>query len=174
MIRSLPARALILCVAALALAPPVVRAQTDLASLAARVQTLEDREAIRALILAYGEAHDNRDYRTFADLFATQGEWVGGLGSASGPEAIFELMDRTIGHDPTPGGSGTYHVMTNEQIVIRGDRASATTKWIYMTPGDEGAPRTVFLGHYDDEFIRENGAWKFLRREAPVDIPIPQ
>jgi hypothetical protein len=43
-----------------------------------------------------------------------------------------------------------------------------------MTPGDEGAPRTVFLGHYDDEFIRENGAWKFLRREAPVDIPIPQ
>jgi uncharacterized protein (TIGR02246 family) len=152
---------------------PVAPAQTDLASLAARVQTLEDREAIRALILAYGEAHDNRDYRRFANLFATQGEWVGGLGSAKGPDAIFELMDRSIGHNPTPGGSGTYHVMTNEQIAIRGDRASATTKWIYLTPGDEGAPRTVFLGHYDDEFIRENGAWKFLRREAPVDIPIP-
>jgi hypothetical protein len=29
----------------------------------------------------------------------------------------------------------------------------------------------VFLGHYDDRFIRENGAWKFLRREAPADIP---
>jgi hypothetical protein len=42
----------------------------DLESLAARVQVLEDREDIRALILAYGAAHDHRDYRTFAALFA--------------------------------------------------------------------------------------------------------
>ena len=143
----------------------------DLESVAARVQILEDREDIRALILAYGAAHDHRDYRTFADLFATEGEWVGGLGSAKGPEAIFALMDRTIGHNPQPNGSGTYHVMTNDQIKIDGDSASATTKWIYITPGDDGAPRMVFLGHYDDKFIRENGEWKFLRREAPADIP---
>lgn len=143
----------------------------DLESIAARVQVLEDREAIRALILAYGQAHDHRDYRTFASLFASQGEWVGGLGSAKGPQAIFELMDRAIGHRPQPNGSGTYHVMTNDQIVIDGDRAFATTKWIYITPGDDNAPRLVFLGHYDDQFIRENGAWKFLRREAPADIP---
>jgi uncharacterized protein (TIGR02246 family) len=143
----------------------------DLESIAARVQVLEDREAIRALILAYGQAHDHRDYRTFANLFASQGEWVGGLGSAKGPQAIFELMDKTIGHNPQPNGSGTYHVMTNDQIVIDGDRASATTKWIYITPGADNAPRLVYLGHYDDQFIRENGAWKFLRREAPADIP---
>ena len=139
--------------------------------LAARVQVLEDREAIRDLILAYGRAHDGRDYRAFAALFATNGEWVGGLGSARGPEAIFKLMDETIGHNPQPGGSGTYHVMTNEQISIDGDRASATTKWIYITPGDDDAPRMVFLGHYLDQFIRENGVWKFLRREAPALIP---
>ena len=156
----------------LLLAPERTEAQ-DLAALAARVQVLEDREDIRELILAYGRAHDGRDYRAFAALFAREGEWVGGLGSAKGPEAIFELMDRTIGHNPQPQGSGTFHVLTNEQIEIDGDRASATTKWIYITPGDDGAPRTVFLGHYDDLFIRENGEWKFLRREAPVDIPIP-
>jgi uncharacterized protein (TIGR02246 family) len=146
----------------------------DLESLAARVQVLEDREAIRALILAYGEAHDNRDYRSFAALFARNGEWVGGLGSARGPDAIFELMDGTIGHNPRPDGSGTYHVMTNDQIVIDGDRASATTKWMYITPGADGAPNMVFLGHYNDQFIREDGQWKFLRREAPVDIPVQQ
>ena len=144
----------------------------DLESLAARVQILEDRESVRALILAYGEAHDNRDYATFADLFAkNDGEWVGGLGSAKGRDAIFELMDSTIGHNPQPGGSGTYHVLTNDQIVIDGDLASATTKWIYVTPGDDGRPKWVFLGHYEDEFIREDGEWKFLRREAPADIP---
>src|SRR5262247_140926 len=75
-------------------------AADDLESLAKRVQVLEDREAIRALILAYGQAHDHRDYKTFASLFATNGEWVGGLGSAKGPQAIFELMDKTIGHNP--------------------------------------------------------------------------
>jgi uncharacterized protein (TIGR02246 family) len=149
-----------------------VQAQ-DLESLAARVRVLEDREAIRALILAYGAAHDGRDYRTFASLFARQGEWVGGLGSAKGPEAIFELMDRTIGHDPQPGGSGTFHMLTNEQIDIEGDRASAKTQWIYVTPADDGGPRMVYFGHYDDRFIREDGEWKFLRREAPVDIPAP-
>ena len=146
----------------------------DLESVAARVQILEDREDIRALILAYGAAHDHRDYRTFSELFASEGEWVGGLGSAKGPEAIFELMNRTIGHNPQANGSGTYHVMTNDQIKIDGDSASATTKWIYITPGDDGAPRMVFLGHYDDQFIRENGEWKFLRREAPADIAPPR
>ena len=39
------------------LAQPQRHAAT-LESLAARVQVLEDREAIRALILAYGTAHD--------------------------------------------------------------------------------------------------------------------
>ena len=149
-------------------------AADDLASLAKRVQVLEDREAIRALILAYGQAHDHRDYRTFSNLFASNGEWVGGLGSAKGPQAIFELMDKTIGHNPLPNGSGTYHVMTNDQIKIDGDRASATTKWIYITPGQNTTPTLVFLGHYEDQFIRENGEWKFLRREAPADIPAPK
>src|SRR5215471_2607813 len=78
-----------------ALAPRFAGA-ADLESLAARVQVLEDREAIRALILAYGQAHDHRDYRTFANLFASNGEWVGGLGTAKGPDAIFQLMDKTI------------------------------------------------------------------------------
>lgn len=146
-------------------------AADDLESVAKRVQVLEDREAIRALILAYGQAHDGRDYRTFSNLFASNGEWVGGLGSAKGPQAIFELMDRTIGHNPQPNGSGTYHVMTNDQIKIDGDRASATTKWIYITPGENNTPTLVFLGRYLDQFVRENGEWKFLRREAPADIP---
>jgi len=142
----------------------------DLQALAARVRVLEDREAIRALILAYGQAHDHRDYRMYASLFATNGEWIGGLGSAKGPDAIFALMDKSIGHNPLPEGSGTFHVLTNDQIVIDGDRASATTKWLYITAADDNSPKPTFLGHYDDQFIRENGQWKFLRRQSLSDI----
>jgi uncharacterized protein (TIGR02246 family) len=145
-------------------------AADDLATLAKRVQMLEDREEIRALIMAYGEAHDHRDYKAFAGLFATEGEWIGGLGAAKGPDAIFALMDKSIGHDPLPEGSGTFHVMTNDQIRIEGDRAWSRTKWLYLTPADDQSPKLTYLGHYDDEFVRENGRWRFLRRQTFSDI----
>jgi uncharacterized protein (TIGR02246 family) len=142
----------------------------DLDQLAKRVQVLEDREEIRALILAYGQAHDHRDYRMFASLFATNGEWIGGLGTAKGPDAIFALMDKSIGHHPLPEGSGTFHVLTNDQIVIDGDRASSVTKWLYLTAADDKSPKLTYLGHYVDQFVRENGRWRFLRRESVSDI----
>ncbi len=52
-------------------------------------------------------------------------------------------------------GSGTYHVLTNEWITLDGDRASALTKWIFITPAADGAPSIQVLGHYNDEFVRE-------------------
>lgn len=95
---------------------------------------------------------------------------MGGLGSAKGPDAIFALMDERIGHNPLPEDSGTFHVMTNEQIEIDGDRASAVTKWLYITRADDNSPKLTSLGHHNDEFIRENGRWPFLRRQSVSDI----
>lgn len=162
--------AVTIALALVGLAPFTPATADDLATLAARVQVLEDREEIRALIMAYGQAHDHRDYRTFASLFAADGEWVGGLGSAKGPDAIFALMDKSIGHNPLPQGSGTFHVMTNDQIEIDGDHATSTTKWIYLTAAEDNSPKLTYLGHYDDVFIRENGRWRFLRRQSFSDI----
>lgn len=142
----------------------------ELADLAKRLQVMEDREAIRSLIIAYGRAHDGRDYKAYSELFAREGEWVSGMGTATGPQAIFEFLDKSIGHNPTPD-SGTYHVMSNEQIDIDGDRASGVTKWVYLTISPDNTPNVTYLGHYVDEFIREDGAWKFLRRQSFRDIP---
>ena len=146
------------------------RAQS-LEDLAARVQMLEDREAIRQLIIDYGTYHDHRDYRSLSSLFAVDGGWESGMGKGEGPEGVFRLMDEAIGHNPLPEGSGTYHVLTNDGITLDGDRASALTKWIFITPAADGAPSIQALGHYNDEFVRESGVWKFLRRGAPVDLP---
>ncbi len=160
-----------LLAAACVLAVPATAQPTGEMGLARRVQVLEDREAIRNLILDYGTYHDHRDYRSLAALFASNGVWESGMGRGEGPGGVFELMDQIIGHNPLPEGSGTYHVLTNDRIRIDGDLASAVTKWMYVTPGENGDPNTVLLGHYADEFIREDGEWKFLRREAPVDLP---
>jgi hypothetical protein len=44
-------------------------------------------------------------------------------------------------------------------------------KWIFVTQGDAKRPQMVYVGHYQDVLIRENGRWKFLKRQAFNDIP---
>jgi SnoaL-like domain len=43
-----------------------------------------------------------------------------------------------------------------------------------VVKGDDGEPVLAKLGHYDDELVREDGSWRFLRRAAPMDIPAPE
>src|SRR5262249_29539302 len=50
----------------------------------ARLQRLEDIEEIRLLLLDYGRFLDARDLAAYSRLFAKDGEWVGGFGSAKG------------------------------------------------------------------------------------------
>ena len=147
-------------------------AQAD-KSLAERIADLEAREQIRELVYAYGHALDHRDFVAFYGLFAEQGgTWVGGFGSATGRDAIFEMMDGSIGHSSEPVQPASHHVFTNMQIEVDGGRARGTTKWIFVVPSQTGDPQWMFLGHYEDEFIREGGRWYFLRREAFTDIPV--
>ena len=51
----------------------------DTVSLSARLQRLEDTEEIRTLLLDYGRLLDLRDLSGYSQLFAKDGEWVGGL-----------------------------------------------------------------------------------------------
>src|SRR6201986_2522451 len=64
--------------------------------LAARVQRLEDQEEIRMLLVIYGPSLDARDFAKYASLFAKDGEWTGGFGTAKGPAAIKAMMDKDI------------------------------------------------------------------------------
>lgn len=138
-------------------------------SLTAKVQRLEDEEEIRNVLVSYGRTLDAHDFGAYSRLFSKEGEWVGGFGSVKGPAAIEAFMTKNIG---TPGKpSGTYHVLTNFLIDVRGDTATAWSRWAYVTPGPDKKPAMAQGGHYEDTLIRENGLWKFSRREAFVDIP---
>ena len=66
---------------------PDKRKNSD-ASLAARIQRLEDIEEIRVLLTDYGRYLDAHDLAAYSHLFAKDGEWVGGFGSAKGPRAF--------------------------------------------------------------------------------------
>jgi uncharacterized protein (TIGR02246 family) len=159
--------------ATLWLSTPTASAQskTD-SSLAARVQRIEDTEEIRTLLLDYGRFLDSRDLAAYSRLFAKDGEWVGGFGSVKGPAGIQAFMEKNLGTGPNRGN--TFHILSNFVIDVKGDTATAWSRWTFITPGADGKPVLSQAGRYDDILIREDGHWKFKRRVASNDIPAPK
>jgi uncharacterized protein (TIGR02246 family) len=154
------------------LAPQAPRAvQTD-ASIAARLQRLEDIEEIRTLLLDYGRFLDSRDLAAYSRLFAKDGEWVGGFGSAKGPADILAFMQKNLGTGPNRNNS--YHILSNFEIDVKGDTATAWSRWTFIVPATDGKPVISQAGRYDDTLVREDGRWKFKRRVAANDIPAPR
>jgi uncharacterized protein (TIGR02246 family) len=142
------------------------------ASPAVRLQRLEDMEEIRTLLLDYGRFLDSRDLVAYSRLFAKDGEWVGGFGSARGPEEILAFMQKNLGTGPNRGN--TYHILSNFEIAADRDSATAWSRWTFITPGADGKPVISQAGRYDDVLVREDGRWRFKRRVASNDIPAPR
>lgn len=146
-------------------APPKAR------SLEARIQRLEDTQEIRDLLTNYGRLLDAHDLAGYSQLFARNGEWVGGFGSAKGPAAIQALMEKNLGATAKGTPGSTYHLLTNFMINVKGDKATAWSRWSFTVTSADKKPSILYGGHYDDTLIREDGHWKFLRRVAVNDIP---
>src|SRR3984957_5220018 len=108
------------------------------ASLATRIQRLEDESEVRTLLLNYGRSLDAHDFGAYGRLFANDGEWVGGFGSVKGPAAIEAFMVKNIGAPGKP--NGTYHLLSNFIIDVNGDSATAWSRWGYVTPGADKKP----------------------------------
>ena len=163
-------RLVLVCAAALLAFATV--AQTNAAdnsgALAARVQSIEDHMEIERLLMEYGHSLDNRDFAAYAHLFAADGEWSGSFGTFRGPAAIQAAMEKAFATgDGIPKGSN-FHLLTNAIIDIHGDRATATSKWVFVRmTGNK--PEAALAGRYEDTLIREKGRWKFLRRVAPAE-----
>jgi uncharacterized protein (TIGR02246 family) len=151
-------------------------AQVPAADLGVRVRALEDREAIRALWAEYGRTLDARDFAAFGRLFARDAEFVGGPGSSvRGPAAIGAFLEKAIGTN-YPGSKGrNYHLYFNETIELRGDEGTAVSKGGFlMTNADNTKADFLLLATYRDQFVREDGRWKFKRREVIGEIPVPR
>jgi uncharacterized protein (TIGR02246 family) len=140
------------------------------AALEARMQRLEDREAIHALFMRYRQCLDEKDFSGYADLFAEDGEFVAAVATAKGRAAIEELVDGMRGSLLTAVAGDDLHIVVNPEIDVDGDRATARSTWIYVVRGDQGEPILSKVGHYEDELVREGGSWRFARRFAPMDM----
>jgi uncharacterized protein (TIGR02246 family) len=142
-----------------------------LAELEARVQRIEDRDAIFTLFMRYRECLDEKDFSGYAALFAADGEFVAAGGTAKGRAGIEELVDGMRGSLLTAVAGDDLHIVANPEISIDGDRATSRSTWIYVVKGDDGEPTLCKVGHYEDDLVREDGEWRFARRFAPMDMP---
>jgi hypothetical protein len=148
----------------------VVHTATSSATLEQRVQKLEDTEAIRTLLVAYGRALDNRDFKAYGELFAKDGTWKGGMGSATSPDAIGKMVAAGFSRMSPKQYEKSNHVMTSLDISVDGDMAKAWSRWLWVVEGDDKRPRVERGGHYEDTLVRESGRWKFKSRQAVTEI----
>jgi uncharacterized protein (TIGR02246 family) len=160
--------------AAMAAATATMQAQSGPAAgreSAARIQRIEDRTEIEQLLLNYGRHLDSRDFKAYAQLFARDGAWEGGMGTVQGPAAIQAFMEKAI---PGPNTAHNFHLLSNFVIDVQGDTATAWSRWQFVAPGQDGRPVVAQAGRYDDTLVREDGRWKFKRRVAANDLPLPR
>jgi hypothetical protein len=150
--------------------------------LEARLQRAEDLIAIEHLMVGvYPKALDSRDWKTYASLFTEDGELIQGTNVIKGPAAIEERFSNPpprpapAAADAAAANAGgepaaprprpiTKHVVTNLDIKLDGDRATATGYWQTISTRQTGTV-VAGAGHYVDELERVNGQWKFKKRE---------
>ena len=153
-----------------AVLPAFASAQTSGLTIEQRLRRVEDELAIRRVLVDYAARQDARDYAGYVALFAKNGEWVNGKNVYKGREAILKMLADLYG-TPPPGyvNNESYHINTNFQIDVTGDRATARSRHLLVMRGPKGEPTPALAGRYEDQLIREDGQWKILRR---VDYPV--
>ena len=136
--------------------------EQQLAALTTRLRTLEDREAIRAVIAAYGPAVDSGDSTGAADLWAADGQYdVGGMGVSAGHDAIRALFDGDTHQQLIAGGAA--HILSPVRIDLAGDTATATGySCVFRWDGQDFGAYRVAANRW--ELRREGDGWRVTRR----------
>jgi uncharacterized protein (TIGR02246 family) len=171
-------RARIGCVvmcAAIASSLSAVAAQTTKTSsdaLAAKVQVLEDREAIRALLVTYARTLDERDFAGFEQLWAKDAEFIGGANNnAKGPTAIRDLLQGLLKVNGAPVPGRDFHLVMNQTVDVTGDSATGFSRGTWVVTDPDTKLRISIIANYYDQFVRDGGRWKFKRHQIGGKAP---
>ena len=137
--------------------------------LAARIQKLEDLEAIRRLKHLYGLLCDqDYDPDALVELFVDDGVWDAGelYGRHQGRKALhgfFSEISKTV--------TFALHVAFNEIIDIDGDAARARWRAILPSTIEVDGKSTAYwtFSGYDDRLRKVDGEWKFVEMRSIIE-----
>jgi SnoaL-like domain len=140
--------------------------ETELGQLELQIGVLEDTKAIKRLQRAYGYYVDKKLSREIGTLFAddpaTTAE-LGGLGVYAGKARIGEFYDRVMGGEMKPGQLHN-HIILQGVVHVADDGRTAKGRWRALIQlGEYGKSATWAEGPYENEYVKENGVWKFSK-----------
>jgi uncharacterized protein (TIGR02246 family) len=129
--------------------------------------TRRDKEAIAELIIRYNWAIDHNDFQGWADCFAPEGVFAGMIGqyAAHGELARFTTDVKKL-IETTPN---LRHYVTNIQTTVNGDTAQSRCFLMMTSTTKEEGTKIVIAGEYEDELVKRDGRWLFLRRKVHMD-----
>lgn len=134
-----------------------------LRELTARVEALEDRAAIVALMTTYGPAIDAGDADAVAQVWTEDGEYDVDTGVMRGHAEIRAMVRGPMHQGFIRGGCA--HILEPGDVVINGDTAVATCKSLLVTADGPGGPFTVARATANRwELVRIAGRWRCRRR----------
>jgi hypothetical protein len=139
--------------------------EAELATLERDVGLLEDTKAIKRLQRAYGYYVDKKLSREIGALFAeapTTTAELGGSGVYVGRARIAEFYDRIIGGEGLKPGQLFNHMILQGVVHVAPDGLTAKGRWRALIQiGEHGTSATWAEGPYENEYVKENGVWKF-------------
>ena len=150
-----------------------------LAALEAEVGQLRDIESIKQLRWDYSRACDddhNADW--LVPMFTEQAEIVLNepfSGTVKGHADLREMFENNA---EVNGITWTLHYYLQPLIKIAPDGLTATGNWylweLAVMPDEEGKEEAVWVaGEYLDEYVKEDGRWKFSRIDVNVNLLSP-
>jgi len=160
-----------------AMLPAPALAKPAKPSLEQRVQRLEDEAEIRHIFTAYAAALDGKNADAYVALFARNGQWINGSIVRKGPDEIRALIAGMFKNIPANYvNNDSFELTFHPDIVVTGDRATSKSEHVLFRRHMDGSglPQALLFGRYEDEFIRENGVWKILKRVDIPTIPTPE
>jgi 3-phenylpropionate/cinnamic acid dioxygenase small subunit len=126
-----------------------------------------DKEAIAELITRYNWAIDHNDFQGWANCFAPKGVFDGMIGqfAAHGELDRFTAEVKKL----TATTPNLRHYVTNIQTEVNGDEARSRCFLMMTSTTKEAGTQIVIAGEYEDQLVKQNGRWLFLRRKVHMD-----